>query len=83
MSETKKRYAVLAMKEYPDREDDSKTRTRWIRIGVGFANQDGSINMLLDAFPIGSNKLQVREDDGLPLAPGTRRPGIETIAVRP
>jgi hypothetical protein len=79
----KKKYAVLALKEYPDREDETKTRTKWIRIGVGFPNQDGSINLLMDAFPIGTHKLQVREDDGIPLTPGTRRPGFETIEVRP
>ncbi len=38
----------------------------WIRVGSAFTNRDGSINLVLDAFPIGSNRLQIREqrDDG-------------------
>jgi hypothetical protein len=86
MSETNgsdKKYVVLAMIEYPDRKDASKTLTKWVRIGKGWPNRDGSINLRMDAFPIGTNKLQVREDDHLPLVPGTRRPGMETIEVRP
>ena len=41
------------------------------------------INLSLDAFPIGTNRLQIREDDRVSLAPGTRRNGMETIEVRP
>ena len=78
-----KRLAVLAMIEYPDKEEEGKKRTRWVKIGVGWPNRDGSINLSLDAFPIGTNRLQIREDDRVPLAPGTRRNGIETIEVRP
>jgi hypothetical protein len=33
----------------------------WLKVGAAFANQDGSINLVLDAFPIGTNRLQVRE----------------------
>jgi hypothetical protein len=32
----------------------------WTRVGVGFVNRDGSINLRLDAIPI-SGTLQVRE----------------------
>ena len=78
-----KRLAVLAMIEYPDKDDETKKKTKWVRIGVGWPNRDGSINLSLDAFPIGTNRLQIREDDRVALAPGTRRPGIETIEVRP
>ncbi len=78
-----KRLAVLAIIEYPDKEDDAKKHTKWVRIGVGWPNRDGSINLSLDAFPIGTNRLQIREDDRVPLAPGTRRNGIETLEVRP
>jgi hypothetical protein len=56
----KKTLAVFAVVER-DR------RSHWIRIGAAFANRDGSINLFLDAFPIGTNRLQVREpryDDG-------------------
>jgi hypothetical protein len=33
----------------------------WIRVGSAFTNRDGSMNLILDAFPIGSNRLHVRE----------------------
>ena len=78
-----KRLAVLAIIEYPDKDDEAKKHTKWVKIGVGWPNRDGSINLSLDAFPIGTNRLQIREDDRVPLAPGTRRNGIETIEVRP
>jgi hypothetical protein len=32
----------------------------WIRVGVGFTNQDGSLNLRLDAIPV-NGRLQVRE----------------------
>ncbi len=32
----------------------------WVRIGVGFTNRDGSLNLRLDAIPI-NGTLQVRE----------------------
>lgn len=77
-----RRLAVLAMHEYPDKEDESKKHTRWLKVGVGFPNRDGSINLFLDAFPIGTNRLQVREDDRVP-ASAPRKPGFETVEVRP
>ena len=69
-----KRLVVLAMIEYPDKQDETKTKTRWVKIGVGWPNRDGSINLRMDAFPIGTNKLQIREDE----APGARRNGSST-----
>ncbi len=33
----------------------------WIRVGSAFTNRDGSINVVLDAFPVGNNRLQIRE----------------------
>jgi hypothetical protein len=78
-----KRLAVLAIVERPDRDDETKTHTRWVRIGIGFPNRDGSINLILDALPLGTNRLQIREDDRTP-GPGPRRNGgIETVEVRP
>lgn len=76
-----KRLAVLAVVERPDRDDESKKHTRWLKIGVGWANRDGSINLYLDALPVGTNKLQVREDDRAAAAP--RRNGLEAVEVRP
>ena len=35
---------------------ESKTegleRSRWVRVGVAFDNEDGSVNVLLDALPL-------------------------------
>jgi hypothetical protein len=77
-----RRLAVFAMHEYPDKEDDSRRHTRWMRIGVGFPNRDGSINLFLDAFPIGTNRLQIREDERV-AAGAPRKNGFETVEVRP
>ena len=68
---TTKRLAVLAVVEQADRKDGTKSRTRWVKVGVGWPNRDGSINLYLDAFPVGTNKLQIREED----AAGARRNG--------
>jgi hypothetical protein len=56
----------------------------WPRIGVAFTNGDGSIAILLDALPLGTNKLQVREmrEDGRPSGTGApRRTPLETAEV--
>jgi hypothetical protein len=75
------RLAVLAVIERPDREDETKMRTRWMKIGVAYHNRDGSMNVYLDALPLGTHKLQIREDDRP--APGPRKTGFETVEVRP
>jgi hypothetical protein len=36
-------------------------KSYWTRIGVGFVNQDGSINLRLDAIPMNGQNIQVRE----------------------
>ena len=42
----------------------------WVKIGAAFTNRDGSLTLCLDALPVGSNRLQVREqrvwDDARP-----------------
>lgn len=78
-----KKLAVFALVEHPDRADETKTHTRWVKIGAAFVNRDGSMNLYLDAFPIGTNKLQVREDDRVPGAGPRRIGGLETVEVRP
>jgi hypothetical protein len=52
--ESPKRFDVLQPIERKDRT------TFWMRVGTGFLNRDGSLNLYLDAFPI-TGKLQVRE----------------------
>jgi len=37
--------------------------TYWMKLGVGFRNKDNSINIHLDALPLGEGKLQLREFD--------------------
>jgi hypothetical protein len=51
----KKPLAVFAVVERENRP------SIWIRVGSAFPNRDGSTNLMLDAFPIGTNKLQIRE----------------------
>lgn len=40
--------------------DRGQGKSYWVRIGVGFVNRDGSLNLNLDAMPT-NGKLQVRE----------------------
>lgn len=87
MSDTSgtRRLAVYAIPESKDGE-----KRYWPKIGIAFANRDGSITLLLDALPCGTNTLQVREQkpptergagNG---ATGTpRQSGFETIEVAP
>lgn len=57
---------------------ESKTggrdRSRWVRVGVAFDNQDGSLNVLLDALPL-SGRLQIRkrETETDPAGNGSRQ----------
>ncbi len=75
-----KRLVVYAV---PDSKDGE--RTYWPKIGIAFTNRDGSIAILLDALPLGTNRLQVRElrDDGRAAPGAARRNGLETVEVRP
>ena len=50
-----KRLAVYAINE---KEGE---RAWWQKIGLAFTNRDGSVTLYLDALPLGTNKLQVRE----------------------
>lgn len=75
-----RRLAVFALGE--SRSGDGKTR--WTRIGNAFENKDGSITLLLNAFPIGTDRIQVRDDrdDDRPSA-ASRRGGARAEEVRP
>lgn len=55
----KKMWKVLA----PIAKGDSKTF--WMKLGVAYTNRDGSINLYLDAMPLGekNNKFQLRDYD--------------------
>ena len=74
-----RKLAVFGITKYTSKEGEQKTR--WTRIGVAFRNHDGSINAVLTAFPIGSDKIQIREDWEEDRAAGPRR--LETVEVRP
>ena len=55
----------------------------WNRIGSAFYNRDGSINILLDAFPV-QGKIQLREDtprEGPPKDPPSHEGGAREIRV--
>ena len=51
----------------------------WVRIGAGFTNRDGSMNLHLDALPV-NGKLQVR--DWEPDRRTGEAPGPESTAPR-
>jgi hypothetical protein len=72
----------LAVYAVPETKEGA--RSHWPKIGVAFTNRDGSIAILLDALPLGTNRLQVREqrDDARP-AGASRGKGLETVEVRP
>jgi hypothetical protein len=40
--------------------DRGQGKSIWVRVGVGFTNRDGSLNLRLDAVPV-NGTLQVRE----------------------
>lgn len=75
-----RRLVVFAITE--PREGEGKSR--WTRIGRAFDNRDGSISLLLNALPLGTDRLQIREEreeDRAALAP--RRAGARAEEVRP
>ncbi|HEY7724641.1 MAG TPA: hypothetical protein VH880_04875 [Anaeromyxobacteraceae bacterium] len=55
-------YAVVERKE--------GQKPYWLKIGVAFTNRDGSLTLVLDAFPTGTNRLQVREQREWESRPG-------------
>jgi hypothetical protein len=65
MSEQKetggKKLAVYAINE-----KEGERAAWWQKIGLAFQNRDGSIGIYLDALPLGTNKLQVREQKDEP-----------------
>lgn len=60
----------------------------WIRVGVGFTNRDGSLNLKLDALPV-SGTLQVRDWEAYdrrpdaPEGPPRARPNPRETPVGP
>lgn len=63
---------------YAINEKDGDRASWWQRIGMAFVNRDGSISIYLDALPLGTNKLHVREQreeakPGAPAQNGARR----------
>lgn len=53
-----RRLAVYAINE---KDKEGERASWWQKIGLAFTNRDGSISIYLDALPLGTNKLQVRE----------------------
>ena len=54
-----KRHNAFALTQYTTRSGEE--RTKWTRIGVAFHNDDGSVNVELEAFPA-SGRMQIREE---------------------
>lgn len=76
---TKKEFKVLSM--LPTKDGG----THWMRLGRAFTNNDGSINIYLDALPRGDWKFQLRELDDEDLRrreqPRPREPGAVPVAA--
>lgn len=36
-------------------------KSYWMKLGAAFGNRDGSITLYLDAVPVGTHRLQIRE----------------------
>ena len=72
-SSTGKRLAVYAINE-----KDGERAAWWQKIGMAFTNRDGSIAIYLDALPLGTNKLQVREAREEAKAPAGTTNGAST-----
>jgi O-succinylbenzoate synthase len=73
-----RKLVVWAVNEVPGE------KARWRRIGIAFPNRDGSTNLLLDALPLGTNKLQVREErEEFPARSQHGHADLETVEVRP
>ncbi len=53
----RKQLGVFAIIE---RKDATKP-PYWMKIGLAVTNRDGSLTLYVDAFPVGTNRLQVRE----------------------
>ncbi len=49
--------AVFMIKQY---QGEGEIKSEWVRIGVAFTNQDGSLNVLLDALPV-QGRLHIRD----------------------
>jgi hypothetical protein len=61
----------------------------WVRVGVGFTNRDGSLNLRLDAVPV-NGTLQVRDwepydrrPEGTDAQPAAGRPSPSPTSARP
>jgi hypothetical protein len=76
-STTKKQRVVYAIIEKPHLK-----KAVWMKLGIAHVNQDHSINVYLDALPMGG-KLQIREEDVKPRyggdtrAPAASQPSFE------
>ncbi len=84
MNETNGNGRRLAVYAIPESKDGEKTF--WPRIGAAFTNRDGSITLLLDVLPLGTNRLQVREPKPPAQAQSDLRPtgarrDFETVEV--
>ncbi|MBS2024891.1 MAG: hypothetical protein JST92_21040 [Deltaproteobacteria bacterium] len=67
------RKPMMALQVIEKEGKEGQERTYWNRIGSAFMNKDGSINVYLDALPLGG-KIQIREDDR-----AERKAGHESI----
>ena len=60
MQENKNRKDVFTIMERPPLADGTKQKGVFVKIGIGFINHDGSINLKLNALPV-NGTLHVRD----------------------
>ncbi len=65
--------AVYTIVERPN------AKSRWVRIGIGFVNHDGSVNVRLDAMPV-NGTLHIRDHRRLEDSPGGSERGPNASA---
>ena len=85
MSETNGAGAARRLQVWAIPESRDGEKSFWVKIGVAFTNRDGSINLILDALPLGTNRLQIREqkEEARAAAAPRRNGGFETVEVGP
>ncbi len=60
MAKDSKRFDVFSIKEVTAEQKSAGRKSFWMNVGTAWQNQDGSLNVTLQAFPV-DGKLHIRE----------------------
>jgi hypothetical protein len=61
-----------------ERRPGEKTKSKWVRVGIGFVNDDGSISLRLDATPVNGRLIVAK--DFRRVEASTRRDALAPVA---